>query len=79
VVVAAAASEGGGSAASIRLSVLIKTTIAIHQNAVAGGKISMIKLVRIIPHHYSSRGTFKTHGAGPNGRREGVALSGAQN
>ena len=58
-VVTAAASEGGGSAASIQLSVLIKTTIAIHQNAVADGKILMIKFVCIIPHHYSLRGDVR--------------------
>jgi hypothetical protein len=63
-VVAAAASEGGGLAASIQLSVLIKITIGIHQNAVAGGKILMIKLVHIIPHHYLSRGDIRNSRGG---------------
>jgi hypothetical protein len=32
---------------------LIKTTIAIHQNAMAGGKTSMIQLAHITPLHYA--------------------------
>jgi hypothetical protein len=78
-VVATAASEGGGSAASIQLSVLIKTTIAIHQNAVAGGKISMIKLVHIIPHHYLSRGDVQNSRGGSKWASRGSrAVGGAK-
>ena len=58
---------------------LIKTTIAIHQNAVASSKIPMIQLIHIPPLHYSSMGNVRNSQGGPKEASGEVASVGGAN
>jgi hypothetical protein len=58
---------------------LIKTTIAIHQNVMVGGKILMIQLFASFSSIILLQGTFKTHEEGAKWHWERVRVSGVQN